>query len=145
MNGPHNVTAHFTAVTTSVFAASGNPAGSHDGWIRESAEGSGTGGTKNSTGTGFDAIRSGDDNVDRAYRSIVSFDTASIPDGATIVSATLELVRGQQLGNPFATLGQLQASGVPGFFGETAAGTKREGLVALIGDMPPRVIYANGP
>jgi hypothetical protein len=120
MNGPHNVTAHFTAVTTSVFAASGNPAGSHDGWIRESAEGSGTGGTKNSTGTGFDAIRTGDDNVDRAYRSIVSFDTASIPDGATIVSATLKLVRGQQLGNPFATLGQLQASAVPGFFGGTA-------------------------
>jgi hypothetical protein len=120
MNGPHTVTANFTALTTSIFPASGTPAGSHDGWIRESAQGSGVGGAKNSTGSGFDALRTGDDNMRRSHRTIVSFDTTGIPVGATIVSATLKLVRGQQLGTPFATLGQLQASVVPGFFGSMA-------------------------
>jgi hypothetical protein len=48
----------------------------------------------------------GDDNKDKQYKAVVSFDTSSIPDGATIVSATLRLRRGTVSGtNPFTTHG----------------------------------------
>src|SRR6185369_14529791 len=47
-----------------------------------------------------------DDNKDRQYRAVVAFDTSSIPDGATLVSATLRLRRGTLSGtNPFTTHG----------------------------------------
>ena len=80
--------------------------GAHDGWVRESNETSNVGGRNNSTGTGSSALRPGDATQDRQYKSIVSFDTSSIPDGATIVSVTLRLTRGNVSGtNPFTTHG----------------------------------------
>jgi len=59
-----------------------------DGYIWESAEDSGVGLRANSADT---TLRLGDDNSDRQYRSIVSFNTSSLPDTATIHSATLRL------------------------------------------------------
>ncbi len=117
MNGAHQVTANFSPLTTSPFLTS---AVNHDGWILESFEGSGVGGTMNSALADHTAIRAGDDQTDRSYRSVLSFDTQAIPDGATIVSATIKLVRGDQRGAPFATLGQLRIGAVPGFFGSSA-------------------------
>jgi len=77
-----------------------------DGWVRESTETSNVGGTIGATGTGNLAIRMGDNPTDRQFKSILSFDTSTIPDGATILSATLQLTRGGTVGDdPFTTHG----------------------------------------
>lgn len=96
-----------------------------DGWVLESTEASGAGGTINSSATTTSALRVGDDNTDKQYRAVVSFDTSSIPDGATIVAATLRLRRGTSSGtNPFTTHGtcwvDVQSGG---FSGSTALQT----------------------
>ena len=89
-----------------------------DGRIQESTETSNVGGTINATGTGTSALRTGDLNQDQQFKSVVSFDTSSIPDGATITSATLRLVRGSLTGtNPFTTHGSCLADIVSGAFG----------------------------
>jgi len=58
-----------------------------DGWIVESSETSGVGGTKNNTAA---TLRLGDDAANRQYRAILSFDTSSLPDTAIITSVTLK-------------------------------------------------------
>ncbi|MBV8201420.1 MAG: Ig-like domain repeat protein, partial [Acidobacteria bacterium] len=93
-----------------------------DGWVLESAQGSGVGGTFNSTGNGTAALRVGDDSGNRGYRTIVSFDTSTIPAGATILSATLRLRRGTVAGtDPFTTHGTCWVDvETGGFSGSTA-------------------------
>lgn len=77
-----------------------------DGWVRESTETSNVGGATGSSGSGNLAIRLGDNPSDYQFKSIVSFDTSAIPDGATIVSAALQLTRGGTTGtDPFGTHG----------------------------------------
>lgn len=68
-----------------VFASS--PLSPVMGWIRESAFGSGVGGTKVSNGP----VRVGDDSSKRGIRSVIQFDTSYIPDDAIITGATLNL------------------------------------------------------
>ena len=93
-----------------------------DGWVRESNESSNVGGALNTTGTGAKAIRAGDHKNDSQYKSIVSFDTSSVPDGATIVSARLELTRGGNTGtNPFGTHGTCFLNIKSGSFSDNAA------------------------
>ncbi|MCB1035739.1 MAG: DNRLRE domain-containing protein, partial [Acidobacteria bacterium] len=93
-----------------------------DGWVRESSENSGVGGASNSTGSGTRALRPGDATQDRQYKSIVSFDTSSIPAGATITAATLRLQRGTVRGtNPFTILGNCLADVQTGGFGGNTA------------------------
>ena len=65
------------------------------------------------------ALRLGDDNKDKQYKTVVSFDTSSIPDGATILSATVRLLRGSLTGtSPFTTHGtcwaDVQTGGLSG-------------------------------
>ncbi len=104
--GPPPVTVTFTSQ------------GANDGRTWESTETSNVGGGNVSSDTSTSAIRVGDLTTDRSYRSIVSFDTSSIPDTATITSATLRLVRGTSLGtNPFTILGTCQVDARSGFFG----------------------------
>jgi choice-of-anchor B domain-containing protein len=80
--------------------------GAQDGYVTELNENSNTGSAVDATGTNASALRVGDDNKDRQSKSVVSFDTSSIPDGATIVSVTLRLRRGAVSGtNPFTTHG----------------------------------------
>jgi hypothetical protein len=75
-----------------------------DGYVLESGETSLTGGTASATTGGSSGLRAGDDNRDRQFKTVVSFDTSSIPDGATIVAATLRLRRGAVSGtSPFQT------------------------------------------
>ncbi len=93
-----------------------------DGWVLESGEGSHVGGSLDATAGTASALRVGDDKNRRQYKTIVSFDTSAIPDGATILAATLRLRRGTVSGlNPFTTHGTCQVdvhSG--GFSGSTA-------------------------
>ncbi|MFZ5856181.1 MAG: BMP family ABC transporter substrate-binding protein [Chloroflexota bacterium] len=91
-----------------------------DGWILESTEISNAGGTMNATATTFNL---GDGTADKQYRSILSFNTASLPDTAVITKVTLKIrVYGALVGNnnPF-TWGQgLRVDVCKGTFGTSA-------------------------
>jgi hypothetical protein len=94
-------------------------AAAQDGWVLESSETSNAGGSIDSTANTTSALRVGDDNKDKQYKTVVSFDTSSIPDGATILSVTLRLRRGTLSGtNPFTTHGtcwaDVQTEGLSG-------------------------------
>jgi hypothetical protein len=99
--------------------------GSQDGWVLESNETSNAGGSIDATASTTSALRVGDATSDRQYKSVVSFDTSAIPDGATILSATVRLLRGSLTGtSPFTTHGTCWAdvqSG--GFSGSTTLQT----------------------
>ena len=80
--------------------------GAQDGYVLESTEASNEGGVVSSAETGTGGLRAGDDNTNRQFKAVVSFDTSSIPDGATILSVTLRLRRGGVTGiDPFQTHG----------------------------------------
>lgn len=92
--------------------------GANDGWVLESGEESGRGGTKNSNATIFNL---GDNAQDRQYRSILHFQTSTLPDNAVITKATLMIRSAGLVGrNPFETHQYLLVdicSGAFGFFG----------------------------
>jgi len=96
---PHLVNTTATTVTFTSIAA-------HDGYVLESTETSSLGGSIDANTGNSSALRIGDDKSDRQYRSVLSFDTSAIPDGATIISVTLRLRRGTVSGtSPFTTHG----------------------------------------
>ena len=97
---PHVVSSVGTTTVTFTSVAA------QDGYVLESTETSNVGGSVNATTGNPGALRVGDDKSDRQYKSVVSFNTSAIPDGATIVSVTLRLSRGAVSGtNPFTTHG----------------------------------------
>jgi peptidase M28-like protein/Big-like domain-containing protein len=99
---------------------------SQDGYVLESSETSGLGGSGSSTSSTSSGLRVGDDASRRQYKTFVSFNTSSIPDGATIVSAKLRLLRGTSAGtNPFSTFGTcwVDVQGGSGFSGSTTLQT----------------------
>lgn len=100
-------------ISTSVNFAS---IGSQDGTLLESSENSNLGGgIINSIGTTYSL---GDDASNRQYRAILSFNTASIPDTATISSVTLFMSRSTIVGtNPFNIFGKLRIDIRIGSFG----------------------------
>ena len=61
----------------------------YDGWVLESTETSNVGGTLSTAGT----LRVGDDAANRQFRSILYFDTSSLPENAVIRSATLAIYK----------------------------------------------------
>lgn len=67
-----------------------------DGWVLESSEDSNVGGTLNSAAT---TLRVGDDNANRQYRTVLSFNTASLPDNAIITSVILQIKQQVVIGN----------------------------------------------
>lgn len=90
-----------------------------DGMLRESHRGSGIGGFANAEDSGAAALRIGDHKNNRQWKFIVSFDTSSLPDSASIVSATLRLVQGPIQGtDPYTTHGNAQVDVKTGAFGE---------------------------
>jgi hypothetical protein len=108
----------------------------HDGWVLESTETSGVGGSLDSTASSTSGLRVGDDDTRRQYKAVVSFDTSSIPDGATIVSVKLRLLRGTLSGtNPFSSFGtcSVDVRSGGGFSGSTAlqAGDFQAGATAI--------------
>jgi hypothetical protein len=95
-----------------------------DGWIIETNETSEVGGGFNATSA---AIFLGDRIDDRQYRSILSFNTASLPDTASITSATLRIRRARVVGtNPFTTHGNILADVYKGAFSDDAALQKED-------------------
>lgn len=90
--------------------------GGQDGWILESSETSGKGGTLSSTAT---TVRVGDNATRRQYRGILSFRTSPLPDGATITKITVR-VRLQGItggGDPVTKLRGFMADIKKGTFG----------------------------
>jgi len=93
--------------------------GQQDGWILESSETSGMGGSLNSSSAAF---RVGDDAQDCQYRAILSFDTSSLPDNAVIVTAMLKIkAAGLEGTDPFSTHGQLWVDARNGAFSDNPA------------------------
>ena len=86
-----------------------------DGWIRESRQGSGIGGKLN-IGSGR-GIRVGDYKKNLQYRAQLSFHLPSLPDGARVSVAYLELNRKSsfEVGTP-AALGELGIDASVGSF-----------------------------
>jgi hypothetical protein len=77
--------------------------GAQDGWVLESGENTGVGGTLDSAAA---TLLLGDNAANKQYRAVVCFNTASLPDNAVITSAALKLRKaGQPPANPFSTLG----------------------------------------
>jgi trimeric autotransporter adhesin len=90
-----------------------------DGWILESTEVSGVGGTLNTTATTFNL---GDDAADKQYRAVLSFNTAGLPDNAIIKKVTLKIRKQGLVGtDPFTTHGNLLAEIRMPYFGTSAA------------------------
>jgi hypothetical protein len=102
-----------------------------DGWILESTETSGTGGTMDSTATTF---RLGDEADDKQYRSILSFNTTLIPDAAVLQSVILRVKQnGAVVGtDPFTILGSVWADIRTGTFGAGALELADFNLVASV-------------
>ncbi len=93
-----------------------------DGYVLESSENSDVGGSSNSGNKGRRSLRVGDVSDDRQYKTILSFDTSSLPAGATVLEATVRLRRGRLTGsNPFQTHGACRVDvNTGGFGGDTA-------------------------
>jgi hypothetical protein len=97
---------------------------SEDGHVLESTRNSGLGSSIDATGTTF---RIGDDPSNRAYRPILSFDTSSLPDTATVTEATVGVTRAGNLignvpiGTPNRTFGEIFVDVVSGSFNGNSA------------------------
>jgi hypothetical protein len=101
----------FYGVPTQSFRSQSN----YDGWVLESSETSGVGGTKNSTATTFYL---GDNAQKKQYRGILSFKTAGLPDSAVITRVTLKIKKQGLVGtDPFTTHGNIAVDIRAGAFG----------------------------
>ncbi len=90
-----------------------------DGWVLKSSYTSDRGGTLNSQATTFNL---GDDATRKQYRGILSFNTSSIPDNATITGVTLTVKKSAIVGsgNPVSIFQGFMADIKNGFFGTSA-------------------------
>jgi carboxypeptidase T len=122
--GPNSNEASATPVVAPVILTL-TSAAAQDGWVLESGETTNVGGSIDATATTTSALRLGDNNQDRQYKAVVAFDTSAIPDGATILSATLRLRRGTLSGtSPFTTHGTCWVDvATGGFSGSTTLQT----------------------
>ncbi|MGE5250446.1 MAG: choice-of-anchor tandem repeat GloVer-containing protein, partial [Bacteroidota bacterium] len=132
--------------------------GALDGWILESGETTNQGGMLDKSATTFNV---GDNQKDEQFRAILSFNTAALPDNATIVSAQLKVRRQAAVGtDPFITHGpllvDLRRGGFSGNwalqlsdFSAAPTGTARERILLLTGAWyaaqmgPTNLLYIN--
>jgi hypothetical protein len=93
--------------------------GFQDGWVLESTETSDAGGTINFAAT---TLRLGDNAAKKQYRSILSFDTSSLPDNAIITKVTLKVRRQGVIGggDPVSIFQGFMVDLKKGLFGTTA-------------------------
>jgi hypothetical protein len=85
----------------------------NDGWTLESSEFSNKSSTKSNLGT----LRVGDDAKNKQYRSLLYFDTASLPNNAVITKATLQIKMAGSVTGDTSLLGDLVADIKKGVFG----------------------------
>ncbi len=114
-NGNFTTGQTYILVTTDPF----NSVGTNDGWVLETSETSGNGGTMNATAT---LLYLGDNAQKKQYRSILSFNTSSLPDNAVITKVTLKL-KHQGItggGNPVAIFQGFMVDIKKGTFGTPA-------------------------
>lgn len=105
LEGPHYTLNHGNTFTSSAVL---------DGWILESSEFGQNGGSVSSTSF----LYAGDDLLNRQYRTILHFNTSTIPAWAQITKVTLVIRKAWVEGsNPFDTHGKLTADIATGFFG----------------------------
>jgi hypothetical protein len=133
-DGTHTVIASATdsgaltgssSVTVTLSGAGGPPTdvtftsiAAEDGTVAELQEANDVGGLASPGSSQQAALRVGDDAIDRQYKTVVSFDTSSIPDGALISSAVVRLYRARGFGtSPFDTHGPCYADVQTGGFG----------------------------
>lgn len=90
-----------------------------DGWILESSETSNVGGTINASATTFNL---GDNASKKQYRSILSFNTSSLPDTAVITAVTLKVKKQGIIGggNPLSIFQGFMIDMKTGLFGTAA-------------------------
>ncbi len=103
-----------TTLKTSIFKS--QP--SYDGWVLESGENTNRGGKVDRSAATFFV---GDDEMDKQYRGILSFDTSPLPNNAVILYAQLKLRRrGIEGSDPFRTHGSLLSDIRDGTFSNIA-------------------------
>ncbi len=88
--------------------------GAYDGLVLESGKGTGMGGSLNSTAS---TLAVGDDASNRRYRGFLSFNTSTLPDGATVILAEVMVKKQALVGKPFSTQGTLVADLAKPYFG----------------------------
>lgn len=91
--------------------------GGQDGWILESKETSNKGGKTDAKNT---ALIVGDSAADQEYRTVLHFDTSSLPDTAVITKVTLT-VKKQSLAGSVSSLGSLLADMRVNYFGAASS------------------------
>jgi len=89
-----------------------------DGWVLESAQGSGVGGSMNKVAPCFMV---GDNASNEQYRAFLSFNTASLPGKAVITAATLNVKDTNNVNTPFSKLGRILVDLGNPQFGPTTA------------------------
>lgn len=95
--------------------------GTQDGWILESSENSSVGGSINSAATTFVL---GDDAAKKQYRSVLSFNTSTLPDNAVVTAVTLKFKYSGVAPagtNPISLLQGIMVDLRTGFFGTSAS------------------------
>jgi hypothetical protein len=85
----------------------------NDGWTLESSEFSNLASTKSNLGT----LRVGDDAKNKQYRSLLYFDTSSLPNNAVITKTTLQIKIAGNVTGDISLLGNLVADMKKGVFG----------------------------
>jgi hypothetical protein len=102
----------YTVETTSFSSTAAN-----DGWGLESSEFSSRANKRSSSGH----LLVGDDAKNKQYRSLLYFDTANLPDDATVIGAIVKIKLADVAAgtDPFITHGALFAEMKNGFFGKS--------------------------
>lgn len=147
--GANSLTAAFTSgeVYTVSKTLTFNSVAAQDGFILESTETSGVGGTVDATAVTFNL---GDDAANKQFRAVLHFNTATLPDTAVITKATLKIKKNALVGtDPFTTHGALRADLAKPFFG-TAMGlqaadfqaTPGNASIATFGATPVSNVYS---
>jgi hypothetical protein len=93
-----------------------NSVAANDGWTLESSEYSSRANARDNSGH----LLVGDDAKNKQYRSLLYFDTSSLPEDAAILNVTLKIMQAGVTGtDPFTTHGTLFAEMKNGIFGKS--------------------------
>jgi hypothetical protein len=107
------------ATESRLFVKSFQSLGAQDGWVAESGENTNVGGSMNAAA---ETLSVGDGAHDEQGRSVLSFDTSSLPDNLQLTSAILKIKKqGVQGKDPFINLGNLLVDVRKGAFSNNAA------------------------